>query len=150
MTGTTVTKLSACEPNDHHSVKLGSVLVTPWVRFSFRKSCMFLRGFHQSFQTNFLGCHVDSTWPFLSTFLVGKVHYPLSAFLKLALTSPTSGGGSVGIVRWRTKPRSFIVYFPSRKIYLRVHCVCVCASVFVRVPFYLRISPLFSTFQPLD
>jgi hypothetical protein len=27
--------------------------------------------------------------------------------LKLALTSPTSGGRSVGIVRWRTKPRSF-------------------------------------------
>jgi hypothetical protein len=26
--------------------------------------------------------------------------------LKLALTSPTSGGRSVGIVRWRTKPRS--------------------------------------------
>jgi hypothetical protein len=27
--------------------------------------------------------------------------------LKLALTSPTSGGRSVGIVRWQTKPRSF-------------------------------------------
>jgi hypothetical protein len=29
--------------------------------------------------------------------------------LKLALTSPTSGGRSVGIVRRRTKPRSFFI-----------------------------------------
>jgi hypothetical protein len=27
--------------------------------------------------------------------------------LKLALTSPASGGRSIGIVRWRTKPRSY-------------------------------------------
>jgi hypothetical protein len=35
-------------------------------------------------------------------------HYPL----KLALTSLTSGGRSVGIVRWRTKPRSYIFKNP--------------------------------------
>jgi hypothetical protein len=29
--------------------------------------------------------------------------------LKLALTSPTSGGRSVGIVRWRTKTPEFFV-----------------------------------------
>jgi hypothetical protein len=29
--------------------------------------------------------------------------------LKLALTSPRNGGRSVGIVRWRTKPRSFFI-----------------------------------------
>jgi hypothetical protein len=31
--------------------------------------------------------------------------------LKLAPSSPTSGGRSVGIVRWRTKPRNFFLSF---------------------------------------
>jgi hypothetical protein len=31
--------------------------------------------------------------------------------LKLALTSPTSGGGSVGIVRWRTEAQEFVCYY---------------------------------------
>jgi hypothetical protein len=31
--------------------------------------------------------------------------------LKLALTSPTSGGRTVGIVRWRTKAPEFVVCF---------------------------------------
>jgi hypothetical protein len=30
--------------------------------------------------------------------------------LKLALTSPTSGGSSVGVVRLRTKPRNFLFF----------------------------------------
>jgi hypothetical protein len=30
---------------------------------------------------------------------------------QLALTSPTSGGRSVGIVRWRTKAPEFVLFF---------------------------------------
>jgi hypothetical protein len=40
--------------------------------------------------------------------------------LKLALTSPTSGGRSVGIVRWRTKPRSFFITTGWRALILRM------------------------------
>ena len=45
---------------------------------------------------------------------------------KLALTSPTGGGRSVGIVRVRTKATELVIY-----IYIYV-CVCVCVCVFSR------------------
>ena len=41
---------------------------------------------------------------------------------KLALTSPTSGGRSVGIVRSRTKATEFSLVFI---------CVCVCVCVYI-------------------
>jgi hypothetical protein len=48
------------------------------------------------YKTEIKGCDVSLRWP-RDTF------YPL----KMALTSPTSGGRSVGIVRWRTEPPGF-------------------------------------------
>jgi hypothetical protein len=42
-----------------------------------------------------------------------SLRWPRDTFysLKLALTSPTSGGRSVGIVRWRTKAPEFVLFF---------------------------------------
>jgi hypothetical protein len=36
--------------------------------------------------------------------------------LKFALTSPTSGGRTVGIVRWRTKAPEFVLFLVSREV----------------------------------
>jgi len=48
---------------------------------------------------------------------------------KLALTSPTGGGRSVGIVRVRTKATEFNLYI---YIYIYIYiCVCVCVCVCV-------------------
>jgi hypothetical protein len=47
------------------------------------------------------------------------LRWPLDTLypLKLALTSPTSGGRSVGIVRLRTKAKEFVCLFVSLSVY---------------------------------
>jgi hypothetical protein len=52
--------------------------------------------------------------------------HPLSA--KMALTSPTSGGRSVGIVRSRTQATTLVIYIYIYIVCARV-CVCVCVCV---------------------
>jgi len=55
---------------------------------------------------------------------------------KLALTSPTGGGRSVGMVRSRTKATEFSFIY----IYIYM-CVCVCVCVCVRVCVYCSTLP---------
>ena len=45
---------------------------------------------------------------------------------KLALTSPTGGGRSVGIVRVRTKATEFIYIYIFIYLFIYLLCVCVC------------------------
>jgi hypothetical protein len=54
-----------------------------------------------SYKTEINGCGDPLRWP-------RDTLYPQ----KLALTSPASGGRSVGIVRLRTKTRSFFYLYP--------------------------------------
>jgi hypothetical protein len=59
------------------------------------------------------------------------LHYPISFHGLVALTSPTSGGHSVGIVRWRTSPRSLFVWYWIKHSNL-TSATCLCAQVQLR------------------
>jgi hypothetical protein len=60
--------------------------------------------------------------------------------LKLTLTSPTNGGRSVGIVRWRTKAPDFLfcfcclLLFRSELLYKITFVVVMCSQIFMLSP----------------
>jgi len=63
----------------------------------------------------------------------------------LALTSPTGGGRSVGIVRVRTKATEFSFYTDMHTyIYIYIYmCVCVCVCVCDTPPCEIVLFPAF-------
>jgi hypothetical protein len=67
-----------------------------------------------------LHCYSVSQARALSPVIMYFSLYPL----KLALTSPTSGGRSVGIVRLRTKAPEFVYYVFLRSLDRCVHGLC--------------------------
>jgi hypothetical protein len=57
-----------------------------------------------------------------------------SSYKKLALTSPTSGGRSVGIVRSRTKPTELLVYY-----YVPEHYIILNARMSVVIVYFKKL-----------
>ena len=54
---------------------------------------------------------------------------------KLALTSPTGGGRSVGIVRWRTKATEFIIIVVYMYVYMYIY---INIYIYIFIQDYLR------------
>jgi hypothetical protein len=91
--------------HDFHS---GSLL--PWQRYLFQNnsSCRYCNG---QFHANVFRPVANAVAPFLAPWVTAGIKIFVNPLYrqKLALTSPTSGGRSVGIVRSRTKATELVL-----------------------------------------